>query len=572
MTTKPVLDLIEQARSQSVDSEAEERWSSTASGVDALGWLVEAGRELPGWWSQARDRSLTSFWKRNTHLSIAVYSAQSKLIGIPFTIIPRNPDIAAHAEQAEALNWMLHIASDFGSTWHSASAKFYEDLLTQDNGAFLEIIGDGDPSGAIVGAPYAVRHLDSGYCTRTGDPKYPVVYHGRDGKRYKLHFTRVISLVQMPSSRRALNGVGYCAVSRSADIATTMQDVIRFKQERLGSRPPNAILLGKGIRARQIAEAFRMAEQNMDSRGLSRYARTVAIGSENPSIDMKRIDLNHMEPFDEGTSIRLGIYAISAAFGLSVNELWPSNAATSSAEAKIQHMRTRGKLPAQVTAELATQFNLKVVPPHLKLVFDFQDDEEDQMRAVITDIRARSRMRDLKSGAITTRAARHRMLRDGDMPREVFSWAELEAGRLENGLPVESLFFNPHKDYKMLLGGLPSSNPLGVDEAIVDEMLEAIQEKRANAFEMWHRTTAQNLKTRIQQALFALDWLEARYLAAIPNPMMVGDESGDDDTDSDTILPLRGGKPEQTEPGNTKDAGLLRRLFGILDTDGDEYG
>ncbi len=45
--------------------------------INALGWLTRSNEIIPPWWSRARDRKLTSFWKESNHLSLAAYSAQS---------------------------------------------------------------------------------------------------------------------------------------------------------------------------------------------------------------------------------------------------------------------------------------------------------------------------------------------------------------------------------------------------------------------------------------------------------------------------------------------------------------
>ena len=506
MANQQVLSVVEAAYDQSIDPPDEE-----AGGFGVVSVLAQAGELAPAWWSRSRDVYLSNFWKRSNHLSLALYNAQSKLAGIPFLIEARDPTVTKHVDRAEEISLSLKIASEFGEGIEAALERFYEDLLTQDNGAFLEIIQSGDEprSGPIMSTPFAVRHLDSQMCTRTGNAEYPVLYQRTGGDLFKLHWTRVIYMSQMTSARYSRNGVGFSAISRAIDIAQTAVDVIRYKQERLGSRPPNQLLLGKGIPGKSIMKAIRMAGAQMDNEGLARYARTVAIGSEEPDVDLVPITLNHLDPFDEKVSIQYAMFGIAAAFGLDVTEIWPvAGAGGSEAGAKMQNMRARGKLPAQVTAQMAQQFNFKFLPPYLEMKFDFRDDEEDQQRAVISDIRGRRRERDIGSGVLNVSAARRVMLQDGDITRSMFSEMERASGRLEDGTPVYSLFFEPEgSPYRDFLD-LGTAAPLDFEHVNFDEMMVRIAMLKEDAARASRETRAKGRMEVIKNSLAAIEWYE----------------------------------------------------------------
>jgi len=522
MSTNEIQQVVSQSIANAVGEETE-----GGSFTDIIGWMIHTGDLVPPWYSKARDNRLSSIWKESNHLSLAVYNTQAKIVGIPPRIVAKDTSIASHIEDAEALEHRLFVSADLAAGWEVMYAKFIESLITQDNGAFMEIIGDGNPAGPIVGAPIALRHLDSSRCTRTGDPVYPVVYTDGRGQRYKMHFTRVIYMSQMPSSSKRMNGVGFCAVSRSVEIAQTLNDIIRYKQERLGSRPHNQILVGQGITGRQIMQALRQVEEDLSNRGFARYAKTVAIGSENPNIDLKKIDLNHMDPFDEEIAMNLGMFAISAAFGMDAEEIWPVGGKSSGkAEANIRRMRSRGRLPAQITSELAQQFNFKVMPQHLRLEFDFRDDEEDMQRANIKDIRGRNRERDLGTGAINIRSARLRMMVEGDLERQTFSYMELGDGRLPDGKPIAVLFYSRDPIHSRLLRGF-LDNPLSIvgnlsdideenkistiNDAKLDQILIKIENQRAVVAEEWQNTGSSSKAIRVAECYYALDWLENQY-------------------------------------------------------------
>jgi len=525
MANDAIQNIVGQAQTLAVGEN--EATKPINAATNFLSWVVQTGDLIEPWWSTKRDQKLASIWKESNHLSIAVYNTQAKIVGIPPTIIAADPTVDEHVEEAEILSQRLFTSAGFGRGWEVEYSRFIEALITQDNGAFLEIIGEGDPLGPIIGSPIAIRQLDSSRCTRTGHPEWPVTYMDDDGKKFSIHWTRIVYMSQMSSAVKEMNGVGFCAVSRSLEIAQTLVDITRYKQERLGSRPHNQVLLGKGITGEQIMNAFRQVEDNLSSRGFRRYSKTVAMGSENTDLGLEVIDLNHMEPFDEEISMNLGMYAISAAFGMDADEIWPvGGKSAGKQEANIRRMRSRGRLPAQVTSEMTSHFNYKVLPQHLKLKFDFKDDEEDMQRANIQDIRARNRERDLSTGAINVRGARQRMLEVGDIDRPTYIQMELNDGRLADGTPISILYFSRDPAYQRLLGGF-MENPLSINENIMGEdeilggemvddeklsaVLNSIQDQRAVILVEWEATRSRRKADKVKQAYHALDWLEQQY-------------------------------------------------------------
>jgi hypothetical protein len=530
----------------------ENKYPVSSSPLYGFGSLAKAGELLPPWWSTKRDKALAKFWKRSPHLSSALYNAQAKLVGIPLQIIARDPTIPEHRAEAAAMTYHINTSSEFNKSWHVTYAKFIEDLLTHDNGAFIEVIGAGFADGPLLGAGMGMRHLDSERCTRTSNPIYPVVYQAEDNKRYKLHWTRVIHMTQMPSPIATMNGVGFCAVSRSVDIAQNLVDIAIYKQERLGSRPPNMIIVGKGITGQQIMEAFVAGEQESSNRNQTRYARTVAIGSENPEIDLKTVELSHLEPFDEETSINLGMYAIALAFGMDAGELWPSQRGSSNqVDANIRRLQTRGKLPAQTTSELSTQIDQKVLPEYLMSVFDLPDDEENQQRALIKDIRARNRDRDIASGTINVNAARQQALDYQDISQSTYNSLELEDGRLSDGQPLEVLFFDPNPVYSKHLN-FGNINPLAYTENDVQEMFAMIHDKMAGVLQEMATTSSESKEERLNEAYGALAWLEKRYKAEMfTNNVALFNEAEDVDPDID----LEEEEEDLTGPRDGRDDG-----------------
>lgn len=509
---------IELATDQTVQSHVRE--DVEGGGVFLVNWMARAGLSIPPWWSSARDRELRNFWKGSDHLSGALYTMVSKMTAIPNKVVAKDQTVPEDVQRAEELTELLKHGAEFGGGWTEFYGGFVEDLLTQDNGGFAEIIGAGAPDGPIRGRPTSIAHLDSGRCTRTGNPIFPVVYEGEDGKKSKLHHSRVAYASQMKSPISDMNGVGVCAVSRCINVSQTLIDILTFKQEKLGSRPHRSIIITQGgLDPSDISDAFRMAESNMDSQGLSRYSKIVVGGSSSvEEADLRVVELSSLpDGFDEETSTVLGMATIALAFGVDARELFPAmSAGATRADALLQHLKQRGKGPGQILETTVRIINHKFLPPQLRFVFDFQDDAQDRQVAEIRKIRSERRAMDLEVGSINLMTAREDMYKAGDINRSQFERLELEAGRLEDGASVMTLFYSKEPFYSNLLA-FDVEDPTDVEENDAEKMLSEIKEKLKTINKIIANVQDNVVKVQANKALMALKYLRMEYML-IQNP------------------------------------------------------
>ena len=441
-------DVVESSRDLSVQSRAdggeEDRHSSPLSSFELL--MNFQGIIRP-WWSTKRDSQLREFWKKGDHLAGAMFAMEAKMVTIPFHIEPRDFSIKSHIKQAERATRYLMEASEYGQGWSFFFGKSIKDLLSQDNGRFIEVVGRGSKTGPIVGQPITVEVLDAAQCQRTGDPEFPVIYTDpKKGKRHKMHYTRIMFDSQMPSPQERMYGVGFSAISRAVHNAQHLMDMDVYLEEKMGSRPLRGIMaVGGGLDPGAVANALQTAQNRMGAQGLSRFARLPIIGGadiEDPSIDL--ISLSDLpDGFDHQTSTDLAMAAISLAFGVDARELWPASAAGATrADALLSHIKSRGKGPGYILQTTERMFNTKYLPGHLKLVFDYQDDAQDRQASETKQIRSRTRERNLKDMATTIRVERQLMMEDRDIDLAQFVEMELEDGRLEDGKSSLTLFYN----------------------------------------------------------------------------------------------------------------------------------
>jgi len=512
-----------------------------SSGLTLMLWLASGEGLVSPWWSVQRDRELRGFWRKPDQLAGAVYTLESRLSTIPVNIRPLDSTVRSSAAQAEKFQYMLDNLTEFGQGWDTFISKWVEDLLTQDNGAFCEIIGDGDPLGPVLGMPYGIASLDSARCQRTPDPEFPVIYQDISGSRYKLHYTRVAFAALQPSPAAEMLGVGYCAVSRCLNTAQHLLDILVYKQEKLGSRPHRNIIITKGgLDPSDVTAAFQLGEEKMDNQALTRYSKSIVIGNSNlPEAALETVDLATLpDGFDEETSTTLGMAAIALAFGVDARELWPSmSTGATRADALVSHLKARMKGIGQLIQITERALGPKLLPPTLSMIFDYQDDAQDHEVANIRKVRSERHATDLTSGVVDVRTARVQMLNDGDLTQGEFDEVELADGRLPDGASVLTLFYTPDFDGLLDLGVPDPVSAAG------PELKPLIAEKRAELLRAVGRASQYKERLLLRQALAALEALEdagaKRTPPSPPEPVgaraQTEEPTGEGETPSDDV-------------------------------------
>jgi len=529
----------------SVDQTVQDRVRKApeVTGINVLQFLAGGNALIPQWWSRKRDIELRKFWRQSDHLGGTIWAVQSKMTAIPFKVLPRDLSIKEHAPIAEYYTNLIVNGSEFAEGWIQLYSKWLEDYFTQDNGAFIEIIGRGNPIGPLEGVPITMAYLDSARCRRTGNPEFPVVYESGNGKLYKLHRTRVAIASQMPSGAEQMFSVGFCAVSRCINAAQNLIDIAVFKQEKLGSRPNRQIIITQGgLAPEDLKQAIDDANMEMSNQGLTRFAKTIAAGSVNvPEAAIQVHDLASMDGFSEEDSTVFGIATIALAFGFDVRELFPVSKAASKADAVIQHIKQRGKSPAHTIEVVQRMINRHFLPPYLEMVFDLQDDAEDRQSADINSTRSTTRTRDIEILVTNQRTEREVMMSNGEITEAQFVQLELESGRLEDGVTVEMLFYSKDAEYIDFLGG--------VDR----ESIDSVEAGREKMLEVLATSTSKRRKKKARNSLGALEFLLGKlYAEALLEEQRMLEQQG--------VQPTAGGDDtsfdfERTD--NKKPAGVL---------------
>lgn len=349
-------------------------------GVPDTGVLFQLGviaDEIPRWsiYPGARDYRLRQFYKMEPIMAGAVYSLEARMKSMDWQLNSEDERGVTAAE-------LMLESADLGGGLRSLLGKTVIDLCTQDNGAFWEIVGRGNPDSALIGAPTGVNYLDPARCYRTYDPEYPVLYIDPvDGSNHRLHRTRVVMMSSMTQPDELGRGVGFCPLSRALRQVQLAKSMLDYRYEKTSGSFERAIGYGSGVSKKTLETVMRGVENQDVNEGFTRIGRIPFVVS-TQGVDLDVLDLASIpENFDLRDEIEVYVYIVSLAFGVDAREFWPATVSgATKADASIQNMKARGKGLADLLTILESGLN-RIMPPGVEFKFDFVDSEQDKETA-----------------------------------------------------------------------------------------------------------------------------------------------------------------------------------------------
>ncbi len=365
------------------DLSLQQRATQDNTFVSGQFWFGHYDDEVPIWWSERRELFLNEFWQKpgNDILQGAISSMVKKFKSMQWIL--EGPERVANRYQP------VIAEAEFGKGWNTLLTKTLTDYFTHDKGAFWELIGEGDPAGPLQGQVLGIAHLDASLCQLTGDPVYPVIFNNtKSGLSHKLHTTRVVHLVDMESPNEALNGVGWCAVSRVIASSSVLLKLARYKNEKLSDLPPAGMLLLNNIMPAQWEDTNARFKRERRRLGQELWTNMLVLMGLDPAQPVTAEFLSFAtlpDAFNELEATNIYVNIVALAFGIDVREFWPMSQGSlgTGKESEIQAQKAKGKGVGDIISTLERAINWKVLPPTVTFRFDFQDDEEDMVAAEI---------------------------------------------------------------------------------------------------------------------------------------------------------------------------------------------
>lgn len=377
-------------------------------------WNVASSADVITPWGRnvtSRDRQLRDFWHDETYLAGAVTNVCFRNAAYDWEI--------RHASDAveNAVTDMLKSAiagEEFG--WTPFVKKLSEDLYTQDNGSFIELIRDPgmdansqfkNERAPVIG----IAHLDANRCIRTGNPEYPIVYIDRKEVKHKMAWYQVIPFSDLPSSIETMNGVGYCAVTRALRAAQILRSIFIFKDEKISGRHYKQIHFVSGVGRQDIKNEMKRGQEEADNFGQIRFIEPAILASLDPEkpVTTATIDLASLpDDFDYDKEMKWYISGLALSFGVDYQEFapLPGGAIGSSNQSMILHRKSSGKGPAMFMKIAEAFANYGVLPRNTEMVFEDRDEEKELDKQTLRKLFQEEMALAIRNGFISPDAAR----------------------------------------------------------------------------------------------------------------------------------------------------------------------
>jgi hypothetical protein len=362
-----------------------------------------------------RDRELRDFWPTENMLAGAIGGVCMRNSAFEWKV--EGPKLTR-----DATTFMLHSAlAGTVQGWMPFISAISLDMLTQDNGAFFELIRtENDPTSAVVG----IGHLDASRCLRTSDPYYPVIYTDIKGNLHKLAWYQVISMSDLPSAIEEMYGVGYCAVSRVLRASQILKELATYKLEKVSGRFTRAIHIVGGLGKKDLDDIQTSEEEKADNKGLTRFIMPMILASLDPEKPVSHVEIplaSLPDGFDLDQELKWYIATLALGIGSDYQDLapLPGGGIGSSNQSEILHKKSRGKGPAFFMNYLRDVFKYRgVVARTVDFLFYEQDLGADKEKAELAEIRARTRFLEMRSGEINQAMARQIAIRNDDLEED----------------------------------------------------------------------------------------------------------------------------------------------------------
>lgn len=303
---------------------------------------------------------------------------------------------------------LLHQAN-FGAGFEDFQSRFVLDFDTQDNGAFVEIIGDAPPrvengkvivdettgepipdaTQPLVGPVRAIANLDALRCTRTGNPVFPVVYQDQKGRRHRLHATRVWMTADLPSNDVQRYGVGLCALSRAVSVAQRLFKWGQMADEMLDDFPSSGILAVNGMAKALFDDQMKAYEAGRQMKQAEFYHALITLFFQNKDGGVKLTPFREVwQNFDDKKFYDVMVDLTAMAWNMDRQELAPLSTSSMGSGAQSGQLSKKGRgKGVHNTLSLLERFVNLITPPSIAFYYDYTDEDQAIQEAQIRQMK-----------------------------------------------------------------------------------------------------------------------------------------------------------------------------------------
>lgn len=392
----------------------------------SMTYWANAVQGLPPYGSPQRTEKLMELWRNEPIMAGAVYSMSAKLASMGWKL-------SGEEQQVELAHDVLMNAAG-GMGWTFLVEQVCQDAFGSDVGGTVELVYAGGRAKPPVVGMYA---LDAARVRLRNDVEYPVVYVDLETMRQKpLLADEVIRVVSLPSPREQDAGLGFCAVSRAAQMAFVLQMLWQYDYESLSDMPPNGFIAVSRISPQVFEKQLQKFKEQRESGGRFLYPGVFWLASTD-DLNFESLTFRVLpEGFSRQEMVEIYAKALALAFGVDVAEFWQiEHSGATKAATTVQAKKAQGKGPAEVLSYLERGLNAKVLKG-LDVTFEFDepDDEADKMRAERHEVVVRAvtelytAIGPTGEGILTREQALRLLVDEGVLPAEFLAEIGVDAG------------------------------------------------------------------------------------------------------------------------------------------------
>jgi hypothetical protein len=429
-----------------------------------------------------RDKELRSFWFTEPWLASVVYSTAVRNASYEWQIVGADSEKPQPTKTIQAVTRLLS-DSNKGGGWMQFITQLSQDMYTQDNGAWVEIVRAAKrPDAPVIN----LNQLDSARVRRTGDPKFPAIYTNKNGIETPMAYWRISSVEDLPTPIENGLGIQVCAVSRALLAAEIIESIEVYKKEKVGGTFQKAIDIVTGVTQTNINDALATHQEQILNQMIYRFSLPIILPGVDPTATLSHIhiDLASLpDNYDEETSMKWYIATLANCFGVDYQDIAPIFSGTlgTSSQSQVLHLKTQGKGPAYFLKSIERLVNT-VIPNNVRFEFLEHDVQSEKDKAEAAFTRSKDRSMRLDAGELTPSAARELAVMVGDLPR----WLKEEIEEEMKNMDVVERPTGPISDSpENVTTGIESQQRRTV--RMLDELRMAISRDPSGFLEAWQR-------------------------------------------------------------------------------------
>lgn len=431
---------------------------------------------LPAYWSRARDKILRGTVYQEAMWASSVGIACTKMASLGWEVESVTKGTAPLL--TKRLHGILH-GADAGKGWVTFISKHLRDYLCTDNGAFVEVIRGSNHRGSRI---LGIMHLDSLRCTRTGDPKYPLLYRDLLGREHILKDYQCLMLSDMPDPGETYNGVGLCSASRAYPAIMKLAAMEQYLWEKVSGSKSQAIYLVKGIGQENFQAAMAAADQDQKSQGNAVYKGAIIVPFMGDfPMEMITIPLAELpDKFDRKEEFDLAVLTYANALGLDVQDLQPltGQALGSGAQSQVLDDKASGKGLSAWRQQFMHLLNEYIAPNAVNFHFIEKDWRDIKIQSDINSEYVDMVSGAVESGILTAEQALQVLVDKEVFPREFIKTDETSAVSISDDEKEEVVTNDGAEklDTSSNNGNQNSNNPLSVLEQFIENLQSTLPE------------------------------------------------------------------------------------------------